>query len=295
MLSFPQNVTVQSAHTIETPVNKDFEQRLGNLMNRLGQPQDQELQPTEPPSATSASEPFSSMGTALAELSSIAGQLAHVDLMIAQVTDGVPEEDEAKRFQEISIRALKLSRDMLCQKQARYLAQIGSVVDITKSPPAMEDPFGPEPDSETPRWMGWGKAEVEACPEFVPSLKPNVAGGSLRQDLEFLRECCPECVIIVRKIKKLGFDSPKYLEDHFVQYGEVSKILVAHSHVKPTSKRPNGRVRPAALGFVVMADEQGVRRALEAGQEQSICDNAIELSLFDAFEDVEKEAWDKFQ
>merc|ERR1719453_644226 len=143
--------------------------------------------------------------------------------------------------------------------------------------------------------MGWSKADVEACPDFVPQpalsgsmAKSEVLGnGSLRQDLEFLRERHPDRVLIVRKIKKLGFDSPQLLEKHFLQFGEVSEVLVAHSHVKATPKRPNGRVRPAALGFVVMATEEGVQRALESGKEQSIHGTVIEMSPFKAFEEVE--------
>merc|ERR1719198_2873097 len=102
-----------------------------------------------------------------------------------------------------------------------------------------------ESNSQTAKWMGWSKADVEACPEFVPQMpSPGsmakaevVGGGSLRQDLELLRKHHPERVLIVRKIKQLGFDSPKFLKKHFTQYGEVSEILVAHSHVKSTSKR----------------------------------------------------------
>merc|ERR1719161_3173488 len=115
----------------------------------------------------------------------------------------------------------------------------------------------PAPTSTT--WKGWSKAEIAAVPEFVPECDISsklIGSGSLRQDLELLRQRQPECVIIVRKIKKLGFESPQLLDKYFSQFGEVKELLVAHSHVKPTSKRPNGRVRPAALGFVVMADHK---------------------------------------
>merc|ERR1719453_1525813 len=139
--------------------------------------------------------------------------------------------------------------------------------------------------------MGWSKADVEACPDFVPQpalsgsmAKSEVLGnGSLREDLQLLRERHPERVIIVRKIKKLGFSSPQLLEKHFLQYGEVSEVLVAHSHVKATPKRPNGRVRPAALGFVVMDSKEGVQRAREAGSEQVVGCTTIQLGPFEAF------------
>merc|ERR1719161_1315682 len=124
----------------------------------------------------------------------------------------------------------------------------------------------PAPTSTT--WKGWSKAEIAAVPEFVPpsELASKLIGsGSLRQDLELLRQRQPECVIIVRKIKKLGFESPQILDEYFSQFGEVSELLVAHSHVKPTAKRPNGRVRSAALGFVVMESGEAAEKAFKAG------------------------------
>merc|ERR1719482_2389120 len=140
---------------------------------------------------------------------------------------------------------------------------------------ATEDEATPtvEPTPTATTWDGWSKAEIAAVPEFVPESDISsklIGSGSLRQDLELLRQRQPECVIIVRKIKKLGFESPQILDQYFSQYGEVKELLVAHSHVKPTAKRPNGRVRPAALGFVVMADKEAVQRAFKAGIDQML-------------------------
>merc|ERR1719453_1952588 len=144
-----------------------------------------------------------------------------------------------------------------------------------------------DPDPTSMTWKGWSKAEIDAVPEFVP--ESDVAGkligsGSLRQDLELLRQRQPECVIIVRRIKKLGFESPQILDHFFSEYGEVKELLVAHSHVKPTAKRPNGRVRPAALGFVVMATPEGAQNAFKAGTDQVIGGVGIELAPFESFD-----------
>merc|ERR1719313_1558761 len=169
---------------------------------------------------------------------------------------------------------------MLGEKQTQCLNDLVGMVGF---PCVDTEEYTPE--SET--WKGWSKADLEAVPEFVPlsELASKLIGsGSLRQDLELLKQRQPECVIIVRKIKKLGFESPQILDDHFSQYGEVKELLIAHSHVKPTAKRPNGRVRPAALGFVVMADDEATRKAFEAGTEQSICGVGIELAPFESFD-----------
>merc|ERR1719281_1407500 len=149
-----------------------------------------------------------------------------------------------------------------------------------KSKPALES----APASTT--WNGWGKADIEAVPEFVPPVHVAaklIGSGSLRQDLELLRQRPPEHVIIVRKIKQLGFESPQLLEQYFSQYGEVKELLVAHSHVKPTAKRPNGRTRPAALGFVVMASAEAAQKVFLAGTDQMIGGFDIELAPFESF------------
>merc|ERR1719301_463836 len=144
-----------------------------------------------------------------------------------------------------------------------------------------------EPVPASTTWNGWGKADIAAVPEFVPQedlASKMIGSGSLRQDLELLRQRQPEHVIIVRKIKQLGFDSPQMLDEYFGQYGEVKELLVAHSHVKPTAKRPNGRVRPAALGFIVMATEEGAKEAFEAGTDQMLGGVSIELAPFESFD-----------
>merc|ERR1719313_1167785 len=136
-------------------------------------------------------------------------------------------------------------------------------------------------------WNGWSKADIAAVPEFVPPAdvaSKLIGSGSLRQDLELLRQRQSDCVIIVRKIKKLGFESPQILDEHFSQFGEVKELLVAHSHVKPTPKRPNGRVRPAALGFVVMANVEAAQKAFSFGTEQNLSGGDIELAPFESFD-----------
>merc|ERR1740130_1857983 len=174
--------------------------------------------------------------------------------MLAQVTESVPEEESAKRYHEISLQALQCSQKMMSEKQAQCLRDLCAL--ICSPSKATEEEAKPVLESApaSTTWNGWGKADIEAVPEFVPpgDISSKLIGsGSLRQDLELLRQRQPENVIIVRKIKKLGFESPQMLDEHFSQYGEVKELLVAHSHVKPTAKRQNGRVRPAALGNVI--------------------------------------------
>merc|ERR1719224_174684 len=171
---------------------------------------------------------------------------------------------------------------MLYEKQSKCLkdlvALVGSPSEVDEAKPA---------ESSSTTWQGWSQSDIDAVPEFVPDgdLSSKLIGsGSLRQDLELLRQRQPEHVIIVRKIKKLGFESPQLLDEHFSQFGEVKELLVAHSHVKPTAKRPNGRVRPAALGFVVMGTADAAQNAFQAGVNQMIHGVSVELAPFESFD-----------
>jgi hypothetical protein len=233
------------------------------------------------------------MALMLLELVNIAAQLAQIDHMIAQVTGGMPGTDDAKVWHDISVKALQYSREVLSEKQKSCLRGLrDSFPDAVMEDGALlveqaDTSVVPEQSltvKETPTWMGWSKETVQSCPAFVPKIQvdePN--GGSLRSDLEQLRKYDPKSVLIVRKIKKLGFESPALLKDYFQQYGVVAEILVAHSHVKPTAKRPNGRVRPAALGFVVMSSATSAQEALEAGVMHVIRGTNIQLTGFESF------------
>lgn len=311
-------------------IQSTLEQRLATLASQVGNVKNSEVNPK--PEAEQQS--MDSPANLIHLLVGVVAQLARVDKTIAQMTEGAPEAPEAKQWFEISLQALQCSRKTLADKQAHYLKQLSAAASapdseaepkaaveadtaatpdstptpapapvsqdapgLARPPPGLDAPPGLAAPAKSPSWMGWSKAAVESCPEFVPAQNAVVAkkdapleagGDSLRQDLELLRASGePERVIIVRKIKKLGFESPAFLTEYFGQYGEVSQVLVAHSHVKPTAKRPNGRVRPAALGFVVMANAAAAEGALNHGATHVVSGVAIEVSPFTAFDDVE--------
>lgn len=269
--------------------NTDFNTRIENLLGEKKSKSDPELEVLEDTKKTKKT-----MAAVLLELTTIAAQLANVDMTIAKVANGAPEDPEAKRWHDISIEALRTSRNMLSEKQLSCLNELGALAGVSA---ARKPKPEPEPDhkcEEPSTWDSWTSADIAACPAFVPAppgleqgqpcQTEDVAEGSLRKDLEMLRHAQPETVMIVRKIKKLGFESPQMLRQHFGQYGLVQEVLVAHSHVKPTLKRPNGRVRPAALGFVIMASPEGVKKAFKAGDVQDVFGHPIELKYFESFD-----------
>jgi hypothetical protein len=284
MASFIESALLKMSSENSAP----FEDRLGSLVKQLDSKAATATPEPTPTNAAPALNTPAAVASSLLELTEVASQLARVETMLSQVTENAPEEESAKRYHEISLQALECSKKMLQEKQAQCLTALGAMVG---SPNKGTQEDGATSTTEcvpaSATWKGWSKAEIAAVPEFVPECDTSsklIGSGSLRQDLELLRQRQPECVIIVRKIKKLGFESPQILDHYFSKYGEVKELLVAHSHVKPTAKRPNGRVRPAALGFVVMATEQGAQSAFEAGTEQMLHGVSIELAPFESFD-----------
>eukprot|EP00746_Dinoflagellata_sp_MGD_P149321 gnl/MRDRNA2_/MRDRNA2_81366_c0_seq4.p1 gnl/MRDRNA2_/MRDRNA2_81366_c0~~gnl/MRDRNA2_/MRDRNA2_81366_c0_seq4.p1 ORF type:complete len:291 (+),score=75.63 gnl/MRDRNA2_/MRDRNA2_81366_c0_seq4:90-962(+) len=281
MASFIESALLKMSSEKSVP----FEERLGSLVKQLDSKATAAA--SEPTCTSSTPNTPAAMASVLLELTEVASQLAHVEMMLSQVTENGPEEESAKRYHEISLKALECSKKMLHEKQAQCLKDLGALVACPGKIIENETKTSVPSTPTSATWDSWTKAELEAVPEFVPEpqLATKLIGsGSLRQDLELLRQRDPECVIIVRRIKKLGFESPQLLDQHFSQYGGVKELLVAHSHVKPTAKRPNGRVRPAALGFVVMATEEGAQNAFKAGTEQWLHGVNIELAPFESFD-----------
>jgi len=281
MASFIESALLKMSSEKSAP----FEDRLGSLVKQLDSKA--AITTSEPTPTSSSPKSLATVASSLLELTEVASQLAHVEMMFAQVSENAPEEESAKRYHEISLQALECSKKMLREKQAQCLTDLGALIGSPEKVIEEESQALAESPPPSSTWNGWSKADIEAVPVFVPpaDLASKLIGsGSLRQDLELLRLRQPECVIIVRKIKKLGFESPQILDEHFSQYGEVKELLVAHSHVKPTAKRPNGRVRPAALGFVVMATPEGAQNAFKAGTDQVIGGVGIELAPFESFD-----------
>eukprot|EP00746_Dinoflagellata_sp_MGD_P026596 gnl/MRDRNA2_/MRDRNA2_162677_c0_seq1.p1 gnl/MRDRNA2_/MRDRNA2_162677_c0~~gnl/MRDRNA2_/MRDRNA2_162677_c0_seq1.p1 ORF type:complete len:356 (+),score=51.82 gnl/MRDRNA2_/MRDRNA2_162677_c0_seq1:87-1154(+) len=112
-----------------------------------------------------------------------------------------------------------------------------------------------------------------------------VGKGSLREDLQLLRGRDHRCVVVVRKIKQLGFQAPSLLASHFSKHGAVEDVLVAltNSRRKSQRKKVDIRTRPAAMGFVVMKSAEGAARILQCGELQDVQGSCIQVHPFSSF------------
>lgn len=113
----------------------------------------------------------------------------------------------------------------------------------------------------------------------VPDLENT--GETLRMHLQSLQDEDPKNVLILRKINKLGFESPDLLERYFSEFGDVKRVLVAHSRVKPSNRRSRSRVRPAGLGFVVMGGRADIDAVLCLGEQQVVAGVPIQVQSYE--------------
>lgn len=110
-----------------------------------------------------------------------------------------------------------------------------------------------------------------------PPKNPNDKDMRMQEILHTLENVEQQRVLIVRKIKKLGFHSARSIRVHFEQYGGVDNVYVSHSHLE-------SRSRPAGLGFVVMNSKPNALRALAGGVEQEIHGFTIFVGPFEQLE-----------
>jgi hypothetical protein len=108
------------------------------------------------------------------------------------------------------------------------------------------------------------------------------APQTLSSSLRLLENENPDCLIIVRRIGKLGFKAARSLKKHYSAYGHVTKVLLAHSTARQycdsqfTVKR-----RPSNLGFIQMATADGAQKVLAAGAVQDIEGVSVSVQRFE--------------
>ncbi|CAK0845293.1 unnamed protein product, partial [Prorocentrum cordatum] len=115
-------------------------------------------------------------------------------------------------------------------------------------------------------------------------------GGLLRT----LQREDPRCVLVVRGVGGLG-DWPEYLLSmHFLEFGDVGRVLVARlpraaqgrgreaavaeGRGQQTAARPKGQC--VDVGFVVMGDPRSVELALRHGSKQTLLASDISIAPF---------------
>lgn len=250
---------------------------------KAGQP-DERGGKMAPAKETDAVKAYASM---LQELVQVSTQIAHIDKLIVDAKRDAPAEgSEAHHWHTISIQAMHWSRQGLAERQEGVLARLRALAEAGNGAEKQAPTLAAAALTDAPTAQ---KVEEEDLQDNAAAAakEPTAvqSGGSLRVDLEILRTHDPRCCLIVRRIKKLGLESSERLRDHFGGYGEVAQVLVAHSFERPSAHRKNGRVRPAALGFIIMGTPEATAAVLEAGETHDIFGTAVNVSRFEPFAD----------
>jgi len=238
-------------------------------------------------------------------------KLSDLDKTLDLAQQMMPAEDcEALKWHRTSLTAMEWTRNVQSEhvqallkglQSAVMAAQLavpgakanstsgGACTQSLRPPPPCRPPgvFFTDENESSP---GESEAKEQSDGSVVDELgeKENVPIGSLRNDLEKIRDRDPSCCLIVRNIKRLGLESSELLRQHFSRLGEVEEVCVAHSFEKPNAKRTkhrNGRIRPAALGFVVMASEEDAQAVLAAGSDQTVGQVCVNVRLIEPFDE----------
>jgi hypothetical protein len=113
---------------------------------------------------------------------------------------------------------------------------------------------------------------------FAPESEAGAGGeDSLPQVLHALDDEDDDCIVVVRRITKLGFKSARILKERFRQLGwGVKKVVTLPSRARTQSFEPIGQgglsripttgyLRPSSMGFVVFDSRDAARDCLERG------------------------------
>jgi hypothetical protein len=104
---------------------------------------------------------------------------------------------------------------------------------------------------------------------------------NLARGLSELEEHDAQCVLYVRGIFALGFESEEILRQHYQKYGEVEKIFFSNVHKLPEgAKSSQIRVRPSNIALILMGSCEQAAKALAAGSLQEVAGVQISVRRF---------------
>ncbi len=100
-------------------------------------------------------------------------------------------------------------------------------------------------------------ADISPRKQFLPtwSMQSPMNTLTLPYINGILRNEDPECVLVVKRLNRLGFDSSPLVLDHFRQFGNVKGLLLL-----PCRSRDGPR--PSSMCFIVMTNKHEAIRAL---------------------------------
>mmetsp|Transcript_1735 Transcript_1735/g.4442 ORF Transcript_1735/g.4442 Transcript_1735/m.4442 type:complete len:238 (-) Transcript_1735:48-761(-) len=99
--------------------------------------------------------------------------------------------------------------------------------------------------------------------------------------LRELQDEDPNCVLVVRRIGKLGFSSLDYVKEHFLRFGPVLKVLGSNQHERDPTDKASVRLRPSGIAFVLMQNASDAAKAFAQGEDQLIHNHWAQVRRFE--------------
>jgi hypothetical protein len=98
----------------------------------------------------------------------------------------------------------------------------------------------------------------------------------------------PNCVVMVHRVHRLGFESAEILRRHCEKFGRVLKVLLSNEHDKDHDDHENLRlrVRPSSIAIILMCDADGATAVINAGDVQEIEGARLNFRRFVRREDL---------
>jgi hypothetical protein len=144
-----------------------------------------------------------------------------------------------------------------CPLAAAPGLRLGGFPPPSLPPGVLGAPIGIRPQLSSP-----AEVAIDASAAKQTASQKN-SFGTLRSHLEELKAVDEDCIFVARRINKLGFNSREILKMHFSWYGEVYRVLVAHSKANTFCDQAGKlRFRPGGLGLVVMKRPASVKAIL---------------------------------
>jgi hypothetical protein len=128
------------------------------------------------------------------------------------------------------------------------------------------------------------KAGAPNAPRF-PRVANITEDNTLRANLRKLATIDSKRVFMVRKIAKLGLNSPDLLRKYFSTFGSIEHVFVTHSidkrNVDPNDPEAQPMIRPAGVGFIVMEKIEDVVNIFSKGLEHKVSGVLIALTAYE--------------
>jgi hypothetical protein len=209
-------------------------------------------------------------------------------------TGGFASSDQ--NFQQATMCAMM---EMQFHEQQRIMMQelawSGQAIPAMLPPPL---PGVPPAMQMMPNTASVAHGAVSPGKSPKPSQPAKAAGGdanssrrrapqTLSTSLRLLEDENADCVLIVRRISKLGFKATRSLKQHFASYGQVVKVLLAHSTARQYNDQQfHIKRRPSNLGFVQMATNEAAQAILAQGSSHEIEGVSVSVQRFERHGDL---------